>query len=505
MLVNRWYPIWVVAQKELLVHLQSAAFWFIWGSISALLALLVLLFGLMAIFSSNTTLIPNVDDLQLAVSKNVGEQEDMLLHMQGESMLVYGVIDNTDGFSDRIRFAIRRHAERWNVDADTSDYIRLFINDGNDAELIWFTSSPILEFRELQDPFDSIATADSWLESGKIDGYFVLPEDFVESPNDARFVTRMTGIIIRDSNLTRLKSWYENMATIALRYTRLEDLDVDEVGRIQFVNNVDMTIEKIQSSPNLVRTNNPIPSGVADNALSNLHGVVSVSYTGLFLVLLLFGSTVLITNTVEEKSTRVNEILCSTIQPQQLFDGKILGNVMLVGVALSFVGVLVFAAVMLLSIKDSFSRADLLMTFIPPMKLTHWLIFLLGALLLYGPMLTALGSLCDDIKEVGSTLFPVSYLVSFGALPALFYAFFSPHSVLTQVLTLIPPLTPYVMIARSSDLPSWPIYVAALGVLSMSIVLVRFMCLRIFNNGLLAERTAMGFRTFFRLATRPVN
>ncbi|MYK44492.1 MAG: hypothetical protein F4039_10475, partial [Gammaproteobacteria bacterium] len=190
-------------------------------------------------FSSNTTLIPNVDDLQLAVSKNVSEQEDMLLHMQGESMLVYGVIDNTDGFSDRIRSAIRRHAERWNVNADTSDYIRLFINDGNDAELIWFTSSPMFEFRELQDPFDSIATADSWLESGKIDGYFVLPEDFVESPNDAQFVTRMTGIIIRDSNLIKLKSWYENMAAIALRYTRLEELGVDEVGRIQFVNNAD--------------------------------------------------------------------------------------------------------------------------------------------------------------------------------------------------------------------------------------------------------------------------
>ncbi|MXX95282.1 MAG: hypothetical protein F4039_02080 [Gammaproteobacteria bacterium] len=266
-----------------------------------------------------------------------------------------------------------------------------------------------------------------------------------------------------------------------------------------------MTIEKIQSSPNLVRANNSIPSDVADNALSNLHGVVSVSYTGLFLALLLFGSMVLITNTVEEKSTRVNEILCSTIQPQQLFDGKILGNVMLVGVVLSLVGVLVFAAVMLLSINDSFSRTDLLATFIPPMKLTHWLIFLLGALLLYAPMLTALGSLCDDLQEVGSTLFPVSYLVSFGALPALLYAFFSPHSVLTQVLTLIPPLTPYVMIARSSDLPSWPIYVTALVVLSMSVILVRFVCLRIFNNGLLAERTAMGFRTFFRLTTRPVN
>jgi len=77
--------------------------------------------------------------------------------------------------------------------------------------------------------------------------------------------------------------------------------------------------------------------------------------------------------------------------------------------------------------------------------------------------------------------------------------------VLTQVLVLIPPLTSFVMIARSSDLPSWPIYVAALVVLSMSIVLGRFVCLRIFNNGLLAERTAMGFRTLFRLATRPVN
>lgn len=198
------------------------------------------------------------------------------------------------------------------------------------------------------------------------------------------------------------------------------------------------------------------------------------------LVMLLFMTIIgtgqlIMSGVVEEKGNRVIEILLSSLTPRELMFGKIIG---IGGVGLTMLAI--WSAIGLLGL-----RISKLSQLVAPASIVYLLVFFLLGFLFFASLMAALGSLCNTEKEAQQLVQPVTLTM---ALPmmALFYVSQNPDAILTKVLSLIPPFTPFLMMTRMALLPPEPWEIAAgIGLLAVSIVFALRAAARIFRLGIL--------------------
>ncbi|MFC0438534.1 ABC transporter permease [Kutzneria buriramensis] len=201
--------------------------------------------------------------------------------------------------------------------------------------------------------------------------------------------------------------------------------------------------------------------------------------TGIVLVfsIMAFGTAVA-QGVVEEKSSRVVEILLSTIRPWQLLLGKVLG----IGV----VGLIqvVIIAVVGLTVANSTGVFSL-----PTVALGT----ILGALgwyvlgfFLYAALLAAAGSLVSRQEELQSAITPVSLLPTIAFVVGVNLLIPNPTNTISTVLSMIPLFTPTLMPSRIA-LGVAPVWQIALSVALMvaAIALVTWLAGRIYRNAVL--------------------
>jgi ABC-2 type transport system permease protein len=199
-----------------------------------------------------------------------------------------------------------------------------------------------------------------------------------------------------------------------------------------------------------------------------------------FMFLLFMGTMTisqgLLTSVIEEKSSRVVEVLLSAVSPTQLMAGKILG---LVGVGALLM--VIWGAVG----YGSAQARDLGYLFTPDRMVYIGLYFVPGFLLFAG-LLAAVGAACNTIKEAQSMAAPLTILT---IVPIMLWwlIMLNPTSLLSTVLSFIPPITPFVMILRvcaDPDIPLWEI-VASLVLLWLAVVATVWLAGKIFRVGVL--------------------
>lgn len=199
-----------------------------------------------------------------------------------------------------------------------------------------------------------------------------------------------------------------------------------------------------------------------------------------FMFLLFIGtfaiSQGLLTSLIEEKSSRVVEVLLSAVSPTQLMAGKILGTV-LVGFVLLAIwgGVGVLAA-------HSYNVAELVTGY----RLTLALLYFVPGFLLISSLLAAVGSACNELKDAQGMVFPLSVIT---IIPMIFGPYFVefPASVLSIVLSYVPPITPFIMVLRicaDPDTPAWQI-VTTLALLWAAVGATVWAAGKVFRTGVL--------------------
>ena len=184
----------------------------------------------------------------------------------------------------------------------------------------------------------------------------------------------------------------------------------------------------------------------------------------------------MLTSVIEEKNSRVIEILLSAVSPFQLMTGKIMG---LAGIGLTVITL--WAAGAFLAARWQGLELPLPVEIVP-----YFLIYYILGVLLFSSVLAGIGSICNTIKETQSLMFPVSLIV---VLPMLcWYSIVRhPEGTLARVLSFIPPLTPMVMITRlaaSSDLDAIEI-LASLILLVAAVLAVVWAAAKVFRTGIL--------------------
>jgi ABC-2 type transport system permease protein len=193
---------------------------------------------------------------------------------------------------------------------------------------------------------------------------------------------------------------------------------------------------------------------------------------------------------VEEKSSRVVEVLLSRLRPTELLAGKILG-IGLVGLA-QF-GLVVVAALVALTLSDN--------TLLPATAsgtlgwIAFWFVLGYG---FYATLYAAAGSLVSRQEETQSIALPMT-AVLFVAYVLAFVATESPESAVAVLGSLFPPTAPMVMIVRIAHggVPPWQIVASVTLSLATIYGLVR-LAGRIYAGGALRFGGRVSWRDAWR-------
>ncbi len=213
----------------------------------------------------------------------------------------------------------------------------------------------------------------------------------------------------------------------------------------------------------------------------------------IYMSLLLNGQMVA-TGVVEEKSSRVVELLLSTIRPWQLMVGKVLG-IGFVGlvqmVVIGGVGVAAALALDVLSIPASAAVGTVI-----------WLVvwYLLG-FVMYSLAFAALGALVSRQEDVGGVIAPalmfviVGYVIGISVLPS------EPDNTLAEVLSVIPLFAPTLMPMRLAmgGVPVWEAIVSVGLVLALIPGLV-WLAARVYANAVMRSGARVKLKDALRQA-----
>jgi len=208
----------------------------------------------------------------------------------------------------------------------------------------------------------------------------------------------------------------------------------------------------------------------------------------LFMAILLYGVNVM-SSVLEEKTTRIIEVLVSSVRPFQLMLGKILG-----AGSVSFFQFVIWgvSARVLLLLRNPIARAlgadpsavQMTLPHIPAATLAVFVAFFLGGFLLYSAMFAAVGAMSSNEQEARQAQQPVTYLLMISYLSILGLTN-DPNSTFARTLSLVPFTTPIATPVRwtAGSMPTWEL-VASLVILGMAIVGVTWVA-RIYRVGIL--------------------
>lgn len=201
------------------------------------------------------------------------------------------------------------------------------------------------------------------------------------------------------------------------------------------------------------------------------------------------GGGQLLNTMVEEKSSRVVEVLLSAVSPMELMAGKLIGQM-----AASLIGMGLYI-VMGLFLLTSFALAGLL-----DFSLIFYLfIFFVITYLVLGSLMMAVGSAVNDMKEAQGLMLPLS--LTFMVPWILWFPISrNPDSMLSVVTSFIPPINTFAILLRmasSSPPPLWQVWLSIVVGIASVIGAVWFSA-KVFRVGLLMFGKPPDFKTLLR-------
>jgi len=281
-----------------------------------------------------------------------------------------------------------------------------------DAVLITQDGSPQFLFVDLDSEKEAI---DSIL-SKQIDGYMVIPRTVVDTGQVRYFSQSLSNIKIYTSLRRTL-----NQLVIEQRMID-QDIDISLVGELS---------RKIAFETYEI-------DELGDTSESDELSSFLIPYlflTILFMTVFMSGQ-LLLRSVMEERTSRTIEILLSSVTPDEIMKGKILG----LG-ALGMVQ-MVFYLIVGLSITHYKGWASIELSHIP-----SYLIFFITGYLFYAAIYAAMGTFFTSEQEAQQSSGLISIIA---VLPMVFASYFitNPGSTFTIGITYVPPLTPFMMIIR---------------------------------------------------------
>jgi len=201
------------------------------------------------------------------------------------------------------------------------------------------------------------------------------------------------------------------------------------------------------------------------------------------------GAPQLLNSVIEEKMSRISEVLIGSVTPFELMMGKLAGSV---AVSLLLAGVYVVGG---LIVANHFGYGDV----VRGTDIGWLLLFLLMASFMFGSVFITIGAACSDLKDAQGMMPPAMLLLM---LPWLtwFAVLNAPDSPMAMGLSFFPTATPFLMLLRIMLPPGPPVWQIAVSVAitALATVVMVYAAGKIFRTGLLMQGKAATFGEMWR-------
>ncbi|REJ86209.1 MAG: ABC transporter permease [Acidobacteria bacterium] len=334
---------------------------------------------------------------------------------------------------------------------------------------------------------EQIAELNRRVREGELFAYIVIGEDPINGEGDSRYVS---------SNLTDddLQVWFSRLASDVLRAERLEEKQIDA-----------QTADWIQA-PFDMRQAKLGTSGEEEDVATQdrVRQWAPVAFVYLLWISVFTVAQMLLTNTVEEKSNKLMEVLLSSVSPLQLMMGKIVG-IAATGLAMlgSWAVFFYLATKFVPRLTGIDSSLDLSIIVTDPKYMASFFVYFLLGYLFYAALLVGIGSVCDSLKEAQNLMTPIMLLL-FVPLASMVPIGQDPNGLLARVMSYIPPFTPFVMMNRAAGPPSTLEYVLTSALLLASVGVVMWAAAKVFRIGVLMTGKPPKLREILRWIRAPI-
>lgn len=278
---------------------------------------------------------------------------------------------------------------------------------------------------------------------------------------------------------------------------KLDDRLVDEIKTGMWnaivdarVSNAGMDRDYIDSLTRVGRVRSrTVTAGGEKETNEVLNALLPMAFIALLFASVMTGGQSLMTTMVEEKSSRVVEVMLSAVSPMQMMTGKIIGQM--------FVGFLVLLVYSGMGIAALISFAVLGMVDLT--LLIYLFIFYLIAYFVIASLLAAIGAAVNEMREAQSLMGPVMIVLM---IPWILWMPISrnPNSTFAVVTSFLPPINPFVMLTRltsSSPPPMWQVWLS-IGIGVASIYVAIWFAAKVFRVGVLMYGKPPNFATLIK-------
>lgn len=303
------------------------------------------------------------------------------------------------------------------------------------------------------------------IRGGKLDSYLYLPKDILDS-GSAEFHSKNAGDITITGQIGRVVS----DAVIARRLSD-RGLKLADPGKI--IHGVDIKMVNITQSGETEEHGQTFIMAIAVGML-------------LYISLLVYGITTM-RSVMEEKNTRVIELLISSVKSFHLLLGKIIG-VGAVGFTQYLIWTVCGALVSTygLAMAHAFNpNASLPTLHLHLASLVYLVIFFLGGYFLYASLYAAVGAMVSNDQEGQQLATPLTLMIVVSFL--MFQMVIKdPNSKVSVIVSLIPFFAPILMLMRISvqTPPLWQILLS-IGILLGTTLLLIKLSAKIYRTGIL--------------------
>jgi ABC-2 type transport system permease protein len=378
-------------------------------------------------------------------------------------LVMIGIIFGSERFASVIEggSAVRRELVIVNASADLFAQLTTQVeqyntqSDGATYALVEIEGDPAL------------ADLKQRVQAGEFYAYLIIPDDVIEPGATVEFG--------RADSQFRVRQEIRQFLTEAVVQERFARAGVDAAQIAQLRRPV--PLEEVD-----------VATGArAENQLATL----MMPFVFMFVLFLgTFGiSQGLLTSLIEEKSSRVVEVLLAAVSPLQLMAGKIIGMIGVGFVVIGIWGAIGYFGARYQDMAHLISARDIFIA----------VLYFVPTFLMFGALLAGVGSAFNSLKEAQTMTFPLSIAV---IIPMMlwFQLAQNPDSVFATTLSFIPPLIPFVMILRISADPGTPVWQIAASLIELWVVAL--VCIwaaaKIFRIGLLMHGQPPSFKQLTR-------
>ena len=339
-------------------------------------------------------------------------------------------------------------------------------------------------------------------------GLLYIGEDIVANPNNVQLYTNTSSSML-------VEEYIVDQIEDIIEAERLKEYNINDLKQI---------LEKIEVNISLSTFRNDKENTASSSAASSFLGI-ALGFV-LYFFLIIYGSIVM-QSIIEEKNSRILEVMVSTVRPFDMMMGKILGvaavavtQIVIWGVLIVAMSALLVPAVMpddiLASVEAVKGGADVMSmasngvdieTVAALASITNTgyiakiiallIAFMVGGFLLYAAMYAAVGASVDTAQDAQQLTTPIMLpiIISFIILTMVMN---DPNSPLIVWCSMIPFTSPIVMIGRiPSGIPTWEIATSLVMLYATFIVMV-WLAGKIYRVGIFMHGKKPTFKELYK-------